>query len=145
MQLNLGCGKATDASFVNVDIVPGRGVDVVHDLDMPPWPWTTGSVSTIRALDIFEHVDEPITFMTECWRVLTEGGRLHIRTGYWKNENAFTDPTHKRFPTEHTFDYWIPGTDLYDADAAYAGSARFFLEHYALEGQEQVFVLVKLP
>jgi len=41
-----------------------------------------------------------------------------------KIKNAFTDPTHRRFPTEHTFDYWIPGTVLFDEhNPAYGGVA----------------------
>src|SRR5215475_5545706 len=104
MQLNLGCGKAADVSFVNVDREAGPGVDVVWDLDRAPWPWDFNSVFTIRAFDIFEHVDDPLLFMSEVYRVLEPGGSIHLRVNYWKNENAYTDPTHKRFCTEHTFD-----------------------------------------
>ena len=29
-----------------------------------------------------------------------------------RSENAFTDPTHKRFCTERTFEYWVKGTEF---------------------------------
>lgn len=100
--------------WVNVDWVDQDGVDVVHDLDVYPWPWGDSSVSEIRAWDIFEHVDYPLEFISECWRILEPGGVLFLHTSYWKTYNSFTDPTHKRFCTEDTFRYWTPGTHRYD-------------------------------
>lgn len=144
MQLNLGCGKAIDAAFHNVDREFHPGVDQVWNLDTR-WPWRDGSVAFIRAYDIFEHIDNPLLFMQECYRVLEDGGVLHLRTNYWKCENAFTDPTHKRFCTEHTFDYWIVGTELYEGDAAYARAVHFERVQYWMDGQEQCFLLRKLP
>ena len=104
------------------------GVDVVHDLDVAPWPWETAEVERIDAKDVFEHVMDPITFMVEAHRVLIPGGLLHIRTPYFKSKDAFTDPTHRRFPTEFTFDYWISGTVLFGLhNAAYGGVS--FIKH----------------
>jgi hypothetical protein len=53
-------------------------------------------------------------FMVECYRVLEYGAPLFIKTPHYLHRDAYTDPTHKRFPTEHTFDYWIPGTQLFE-------------------------------
>lgn len=142
MQLNLGCGSKPLEGFVNVDIAPIDGVDVVMDLDTFPWPWEDQSVSFIKAMDIFEHVSEPVMFMRESWRVLKPGGILDLHVSYWKSENAYTDPTHKRFCTEATFDYWVPGTMLHDNyGPAYAGLAEFDKERVALDGQELHVVL----
>src|SRR5258708_16787192 len=33
-------------------------------------------------------------------------GVLQVCVPYYKHANAFSDPTHKRFCTEHEFDYW---------------------------------------
>ncbi len=93
MRLNLGAGSLLLPDFVNADIEPLPGIDVVHDLDIAPWPWPEASVSEIAASDIFEHVNDPLTFMAECGRVLEDQGVLRIRTAYWRSENAFTDPT----------------------------------------------------
>lgn len=124
MRLNLGCGSRLAEGYVNVDRVKLDGVDVVHDLDVLPWPWEDGSAEQIVAQDVFEHVADPIGFMTESFRVLTVGGVLVIKSPHFRHQDAFTDPTHKRFCTEHTWDYWIPGTQLYnDHNAAYGGAA----------------------
>jgi SAM-dependent methyltransferase len=102
---------------VNIDIVKADGVDVVHDLDVAPWPWDDDSAEQIAAVDIFEHVNNPITFMTECHRVLAPGGLLKIVTTYYQSPASYhTDPTHKRASTEHTFDYWIPGRKFFNTD-----------------------------
>lgn len=111
-KLNLGAGDLPLAWHINVDITPLPGIDVVHDLDVVPWPWEDSSIDEIQGFDIFEHVDKPLEFMNECARVLKSGGVLNLHTNYWKSENAYTDPTHKRFCTERTFDYWIKDTEF---------------------------------
>lgn len=143
--LNLGSGSRPLPRFINVDIADISGVDVVHDLDVAPWPWADQSVQFIYGGDIFEHVEQPLLFMGECWRVLETGCALELSTSYWKSENAYTDPTHKRFCTEHTFDYWVPGTEFHERyGAAYAGKAVFRKEDIRLAGQELVVVLRRI-
>ncbi len=133
MRLNLGCGSRLAEGCVNVDVVKLDGVDVVHDLDVLPWPWADGSADQIVAQDVFEHVNDPIGFMTESHRVLVPGGALFIKSPHYRHRDAFTDPTHRRFCTEHTWDYWIRGTTLFnDHGPAYGGVA------FALGGREVV-------
>lgn len=132
MRLNLGCGariKPATEGWVNVDIARQEGVDLVHDLDRGPWPIVAETATEIEAKDIFEHVWNPILFMVECHRVLKPDAILHLHTPYYRSIDAFTDPTHRRFPTEHTFDYWIPGRLLYtEHNAAYGGVAYTLLD-----------------
>lgn len=123
IKLNLGCGKSREEGFVNVDIVPLPGVDIVADLDQP-WQWADSSVEMIIASHLFEHVDKPLLFMSEAWRVLADDGILDIRVPYYRHVFAFTDPTHKRFCTELTFDYWVPGEALHEAYGEGFGSAK---------------------
>lgn len=124
MRLNLGAGSHILTGWINVDRVQMPGIDRVHDLNAGPWPFESRSADQIMAKDIFEHVDDPILFMTECHRILRPGAGLFIQCPYYKGRDAYTDPTHKRFPTEHTFDFWIPGTALYGANnRAYGGVA----------------------
>lgn len=113
MILNLGAGGRPIAERVNVDIHPGPGIDVVWDLDRQPWPFEDGAAAEIHALHVFEHVADPVGFMCEAHRVLITGGLLHIEVPHWEHRNAYTDPTHRRFCTEETFDYWVPETWLY--------------------------------
>lgn len=128
MRVNLGSGTDRMEGFVNLDRAKVPGVDMVHDLDVGPWPFADCSVMDIMAKDVFEHVADPILFMTECWRVLEHRGVLNIRTPHWRHRDAYTDPTHRRFPTEHTFDYWIPGTVLHSLHNKAYGDVDFKLE-----------------
>jgi len=111
--LNLGCGQKPRPDAVNVDRVAMPGVDVVHDLDSHPWPWHPETATEVHALHIFEHVADPIGFMEQAHRVLIPGGLLHIEVPHWQSRNAYTDPTHRRFCTEETFRYWVPGNWLW--------------------------------
>lgn len=131
MRLNLGCGTRQKMGWVNVDradMTLANGPEFMRwDLDVSPWPWKDESVDEIEARDVFEHVDSALVFMNECWRILKPSAYLYIHTPHYRSVDAFTDPTHRRFPTEHTFDYWVPGTLLFiDHNVAYGG-ARFEL------------------
>lgn len=147
IRLNLGAGSLLMDGFVNVDFVGLPGIDVVWDLDEGPWPFPDECADEIVAFDIFEHVEDPVLFMMECGRVLAPQGKMTVRTGYWKNENAFTDPTHKRFCTERTFDYWCPDTEFGKkyGPAYLRGGKGFLKESVRLDGQELVVVLRRLP
>lgn len=145
MKLNLGAGSRVKDGWVNVDAADVPGVDVVHDLDTLPWPFDDGSADGIEAFDVFEHVDNPVGFMTECWRVLKPGAEVYIHTTYWRSKNCYTDPTHKRFCTKSTFDYWIRGTRFFTRyGAAYGGHSHPFTRTVTrVRGGELIVILRK--
>jgi SAM-dependent methyltransferase len=143
IRLNIGCGSDILPGFVNSDIVAVPGVDVVCDLDVAPWPWPDGCAEVIHAMDVFEHLDKPLLFMTECHRILMPGGVLEIRVPDWRYENAWTDPTHKRGCTDLTFDYWCWGTELGDRHNAAYGGVWFHKRKGRLLGYDLAFSLEK--
>lgn len=144
MRLNLGCGDLTLPDYHNVDVVSGPGVDEVWDLDQHPWPWDTESVDGVVALDVYEHVEDPIGFMQELWRVCREGAKIRLRTTRWDSEQSYRDPTHKRFLTTGSFDYWRPGTDVHARyGRAYARGRHFDLMHVYPDGEELEWMLVR--
>jgi SAM-dependent methyltransferase len=112
MKINLGAGSLPEKGWINTDIRPLSGIDVVHDLDCLPWPFEDGSAERIKAFDVYEHVYDWRGFMAECHRILQIGGILAIHTSYYKNPSSYRDPDHKRFLHEESFDYWVPGTYL---------------------------------
>lgn len=95
---------------VHLDIRPLDGIDVVHDLEIFPWPFEPLSFEFIVAFDIIEHLADVIKTVNECHRILIPTGRLWIHTCYWNNKQAFTDPTHRHFFTEDSFDFFCPET-----------------------------------
>lgn len=141
--LNLGCGDTKYNEAVNVDICEELNPDVVHDLNIFPWPCDDESFQKIIAKDIYEHVDDPIKFMKECWRILKRDGYINIRTSYFKSENSFTDPTHKRFLTLGSFDYFDITTEVGRKYWWYS-DLKFKIVNKIIDGQELEFVLQKV-
>ena len=109
-RIHLGCGKHPKPMYTNVDKYPLDGVDVVHDLEVIPWPFDDETHDEIVGIDIIEHLVNAVGFMNECARILKPGGILNLRTCYYLSKNAFTDLDHKHFPTDESFDYWCKGT-----------------------------------
>lgn len=146
MRINLGCGRDLLPGWVNVDACPGLpGTYEVWDLDEHPWPFEDGSAEEIRGIDVYEHMHDPIGFMVECHRILAPGGVLRLQTAYYLSMDAYTDPTHKFSSTEHSFDFWVPGTVYYEAQNAQFGGMVFSKRRVQLNrdtGQLDV-VLVK--
>lgn len=138
-RLNVGCGSYADPDpeVTNLDSHAYPGVQCVHDLDTHPWPFADGQFSELRAVQVFEHLADPIGFMAEAHRVLELGGLLLIVVPHWQSENSFTDPTHVRHCTERTFDYWCHGTPLHNQfGPAYAGDAVFDRELVVRTGDD---------
>lgn len=130
---------------INVDIAPLEGVDVVHDLDIVPWPFDDGSIDEIRAHQVFEHVWNPVSFMREAHRVLRPRGTIHLVVPHYQSKNSFTDPTHKRHCTEETFDYWIVGTHLHTQfGGAYAAGANYEKIYLEREKEDLSVILAKI-
>jgi SAM-dependent methyltransferase len=147
MKLNVGCGGKPRSGWVNVDRHPLPGVDVTHDLDVFPWPFEDGCADQVLAEHVYEHVGSPVEFVLEAWRVLRVGGLLTVTCPHWTSENAFTDPTHVRFVTDKTFDYWCDGTHLNEFQGKpFLGDVfRFSTRRILRNGGDVTFRLVKLP
>ena len=104
-KLNLGCGKDIRAGWVNLDVAPLPGVDVCHDISQLPLPFPDTEFEEILCKDVLEHV-EYIPILGELYRILKPGGRLEIRVPHFTSKDAFSDPTHRKFFTSHTFRYF---------------------------------------
>jgi predicted SAM-dependent methyltransferase len=93
------------------DIRPFEGVDVVHDLNIYPWPFNDRQFIHVSAVHVVEHLDSLLDFMNECHRVLIPGGSLYIETPLAGADPdlQFCDPTHIRCYRLHTFaNYFTP-------------------------------------
>lgn len=113
-RLNLGVGLKPMPDAINVDRLASAAADEVWDLDQYPWPWPNDFATEVHCTHLFEHIEDPLSFMAEVHRVLEPGGTFHVEVPHYQNRNAFTDPTHKRYCTEDTFRYWVPGNWLSD-------------------------------
>ena len=93
-RLNLGCGLFPKSGYVNVDI-DGRGKpDVVHDLNVIPYPFESDLFERIESDHNLEHLTDAFAVMRELHRILAPGGELVIRVPHFSR--GFTHPDHKR-------------------------------------------------
>lgn len=115
LQLDLGCGGNKQKGFIGMDLRALPGVDIVHDIEVFPWPLESGCCQTVVASHLVEHIKPwySIPFMDECWRVLQEGGKLLIATPYPGSRGFWQDPTHCNGWSEATFQYFDPRYPLY--------------------------------
>ncbi|GAJ05154.1 unnamed protein product, partial [marine sediment metagenome] len=120
--LDVGCGTAKVNGAIGIDRVNLPGVDVVHDLNTFPWPFDSESFDAIYMNDIIEHLTDTIRVMEECYRLLKSGGRVYIRVVYWNHKYAFSDPTHVKFFSDISFEFFT------GKRRSYYTKARFKLE-----------------
>lgn len=103
--LNLGCGRKHMADAVNLDVTPDTEPDIVHDLNIRPWPFPDNHFQEIIALDVVEHLDDVIGTMEEIHRISKPGATVHITVPHFSCANAFTDPTHRHYFGWFSFHY----------------------------------------
>ncbi len=92
LDLGTGDGSKKPEGFVGVDMLPGKLVDVVHDL-RNPWPWKDDSVDQVQASHLIEYLKpaERVHFVNELHRVLKVGAKATLWTPYWASCRAYGD------------------------------------------------------
>lgn len=105
-KLNLGCGRNIKEGWVNLDSANIPGVDIVHDIEKLPLPFEDEEFDEIHCDNILEHV-EYIPVLKDLHRILKLGGRLVIRVPHFSSHTSFGDPTHKKFFSSITFEFFV--------------------------------------
>lgn len=144
MLLNLGCGgrPVSDPPAVNVDVRDLPGVDVVHDLNVCPWPFEDEQFDKVQAEDVLEHLDDLVQAVDEIWRVLEPGGLFWIRGPSYQGRNWCADPTHRRAFNLFSFDYLDPRLPT-GVHLDYLTSGKFRVVRAEPDGEDIVFLLRK--
>ena len=95
------------ASPVTCDLNTDHAPDVVHDLNVLPWPWADDSFDEIHAYNVLEHLGTQGEFRAffaqfdEMWRILKPGGYVcGISVDYY-SPHLWADPGHTRAITRH--------------------------------------------
>ena len=105
-KLDIACGNNKHEGFTGIDISPIAGVDIVHDLDVYPWPIEDNCVEEAIAYHYIEHSKDLIAFMNELHRIMKIGGVATITSPYYNSVRAWQDPTHWRAISDQTFLYF---------------------------------------
>ena len=93
-KLNLGCGEFPKAGYVNVDWNSAVRPDVIHNLNILPYPFPDNSFLFIEADHVLEHLMSPFAVMKEIWRIARDQARVIIRVPHFSR--GFSHPEHQR-------------------------------------------------
>lgn len=118
IKLDIGCGENKQpGGFVGIDIRDLPGVDIVHDVEVYPWPLPDESVVMAVCSHLVEHINPHkfgfVNFMNEVWRVMKPDGWLAVACPYAYSPGFAQDPTHCNMINEATFTYFDPTQPLY--------------------------------
>jgi SAM-dependent methyltransferase len=125
--LDIGCGSAKTPGSVGLDISPDTHADIVHNLDVFPYPIADSSFDQILLQDVIEHVCEPIRVFEELHRVARPGARIQLRTPHFSSVLAYGDPTHRHYFST------IAIRSLAEPRFAHYTDARFRVVHVTLD------------
>ena len=120
IRLDIGCGASKQPGFVGIDVRDLPGVDIVHDLNVHPWPIDDDSVLVAMASHLVEHIPPVVLdaqgrtrflfveFMNEVWRIMKPGGEFMIACPHGSSQGFLQDPTHCNALNETTWAYFDP-------------------------------------
>lgn len=120
--LLIGCGNsrtkrmALDGSdvwgeLVTLDIDPSTGCDIVHDLDVLPYPLADNDFDEIHCYEVLEHVGRQgdwrgfFAQFTELHRALKPGGHIFLSVPSPGSPWVWGDPGHTRALPEAAFHF----------------------------------------
>lgn len=106
--LDLGCGKKKRLGAIGVDYSDRHNADVIHDLNVFPYPFDSNSIDQVYLDNVLEHLDKPMRVMEEVHRITKSGGGVKVIVPYFRSMWAFIDPTHQTFYTVDSFAYYDP-------------------------------------
>jgi len=95
--LDVGCGKNKIKGAIGLDIDKGTDSDIVWDLNKYPYPIESGEFDKVYAKHIIEHVDDPVNFIKEIYRIVKPEGTCFIETPHFSCYVAYSEPQHKRY------------------------------------------------
>lgn len=105
-RLNVGCGRDVRPGWINLDVAPLPGVDIVHDLNSIPLPFADGRFDLVECLDVLEHVDF-VPVLRDLHRITRPGGQIRVKCPHFTSHVFHIDPTHRRSFSVETFAFFI--------------------------------------
>lgn len=114
-ELLIGCGNSRHkkiyteddspswSNLTTIDIDPNCGADVIHDLNVTPWPFEDDTFDEIHAYEVLEHLGKQGDYVSffaqfsEIYRILKPGGLLIGTTPAFRSRWVWGDPGHTRY------------------------------------------------
>jgi len=108
--LDIGCGTNKMADAIGIDIDPNSKADIIHDLNVYPYPVDSNAFDKIYAKHIIEHLDNPEGFLKEIYRILKPKGTAFLETPHFSSRVAYSEVQHKNFYSYFLFSNLLTGT-----------------------------------
>ncbi|HLO44677.1 MAG TPA: hypothetical protein VK175_10120 [Leadbetterella sp.] len=105
-KLDVGCGSRKRVGFLGMDIVKMDGVDIVHSMNVEPWPIPDNVMEEIIFDDVLEHSKDFLLILSEVYRVAKADCVIKISVPHFSSDNMYTDPTHTTFFSSRSFNYF---------------------------------------
>ncbi|MCR4327268.1 MAG: methyltransferase domain-containing protein [Nanoarchaeota archaeon] len=106
MKLHLGCGNDYRKGYVNCDWTNEVKVDRIVDLEKPLKMFKDNSVEEVIANHVLEHINNFVPLMHELHRVCKNRAIIRVKTPFYSAWGQYNDPTHVRFFSPFTFNYF---------------------------------------
>ena len=92
-RLNVGAGSRPVAGFINLDLRPRPGIDLIADVRR--LPFRRHSIDEVQAIALLEHFDDPYQVLDELHRVITPTARVRFDVPALGTYAAHLDLDHK--------------------------------------------------
>lgn len=112
VMLDVGCGHKKIKGTIGIDHIIADGVDVVHDLNVMPWPFEDSSFDRIYANHSISHLEDICKVMVEFYRIAKKDALIEIVAPHYSSDNYKTDPTHKIHLGARSMNYFVTNVDF---------------------------------
>ncbi|PGH79632.1 hypothetical protein CN899_25420 [Bacillus thuringiensis] len=122
-KLHVGCGRTILEGWINLDVMPMEGVDIIADLNQcktKPLPFEENSIDEFFASHVLEHIQQLLDVMEELHRIAKPNASMICHVPYGSSDDAFEDPTHIQQFFLNSFSYFSQPI-YWRADYGYKG------------------------
>ncbi len=107
--LDIGAGyKKFRKDAISIDHNPLCNPDVIHDLNIYPWPFKDNEFDIIYSSHCLEHLDNLEKAIEEIWRIGKPNCLVIIKVPHFSSRIAYVDIEHKHFFSIHSFRNYTP-------------------------------------
>ena len=106
-KLNLGAGNDIRDGFINIDVLPVSGLQVVRDFERYGLPFSESSMEYVYAHHVIEHLDDVGKVMNELWRVCCDDAIIEMTVPNLLDPHLLGDYTHRSFLSARAFCWYM--------------------------------------